>query len=421
MKMDQREVLHSDNSTYMFDNTSGIEGNHTSDRSSFWDSESLGKIAPVVLVMGAALIGNLVLLVSLLCKHQKRKRIDVFIASLAIADLSVALITMPSELVEAVFKQWVFGAFMCKLVLYLQAVTLSSTTFILTAMSIDSYQIIVKPLKSLSQRPNIKAKVAAAWAMAFLMSIPQVFIFVQVQDYDDSHKETVHYCNSAGYSAEWQRKMYFTCQTFCILVLPTGIMLYCYTEISKSIWKRGVRTTDNEVVAPINTTMTTPRMSVRSDVVSASRRKVIIMTLTIIIAYVLCLTPYFIICLVRIYSDYSLDLKNSLKVSQTVFMLRSALNPILYGLFRIRLPRTVSLFCSCFKQHHYNRGDAFSHKKIKKEKTNVKPQIIYFRRDRLKKKDSVLIAKYAAKEEINFKQWAKETVSYRPQRVAHST
>ena len=43
---------------------------------------------------------------------------------------------------EPHLKAWVLGPSMCKLVLYVQIVTLASTTFILTAMSVDRYLAI---------------------------------------------------------------------------------------------------------------------------------------------------------------------------------------------------------------------------------------------------------------------------------------
>ena len=307
--------------------------------------ESLNKIAPVLLVMIATLIGNLVLIVAIINKKsRRRKRVNVFIVNLAIADLTVAFITMTTELLEAMFRQWVLGALLCKLLLYFQVVTLSSTTFLLTGMSIDRYQILVRPLKSLRQRPTIKSKVVVAWIMAFVISIPQVFIFVQTEVYDESTNTTFYYCKSNGYTAEWQRKSYFTFQTFYILLLPAAIMLFCYTGIAMAIWNRGVKSDRSRFSSYVDYSGST-RMSIKRNVISSSKRKVVFMTLSVIMAYLVCLTPYFTICLIRIFSHYTMDLKAQLTVSQTIFMLHSALNPILYGLFTLRAAHITS-FCS---------------------------------------------------------------------------
>lgn len=306
--------------------------------------ESLNKIAPVLFVMIATLIGNLGLIVAIVNKKsRRRKRVNVFIVNLAVADLAVACITMTTELLEAMFKQWVLGALLCKLLLYFQVVTLSSTTFLLTGMSIDRYQILVRPLKSLRQRPKIKSKVVVAWIMAFVISIPQVFIFVQTEVYDEGTQKTFYYCKSNGYTAGWQRKFYFTFQTFYILLLPAGIMLFCYTGIAMAIWKRGGKDEHSRFSAYVDHSGST-RMSIKRNVISSSKRNVVFMTLSVIIAYLVCLTPYFIICLIRIFSHYALDLKAQLTVSQTIFMLHSALNPVLYGLFTLRAAHVSSFF-----------------------------------------------------------------------------
>lgn len=376
---------------------------------SFWNKDTFIQIAPMLLVMVTTIIGNTILIVSLMNKPtRRRKRVNVFIVNLALADLTVALITMTTELLQAVFRQWVLGAALCKLLLYSQVVTLSSTTFLLTGMSIDRYQVIVRPLQSLADRPKIKSKVAVAWVMAFVISIPQTLIFVQVEHYDERTNESKFYCKSAGYSAEWQRKFYFSFQTFYILLMPAGIMLFCYSAIVVAIWRRGGETTNTGVRS-----VTSPRMSMRKSTASGSRRKVVFMTLSVILAYIVCLTPYFIISLIRIYSHYSLDLKEALSISQTIFMLHSALNPILYGLFTLRAVHISSLFSCVINRQTHGKTKSNGHQR-KSRKTNfdkLRTGAIFFRR-RNSGETSVIIANHAAKEESSFKLRTRENGRY---------
>lgn len=380
---------------------------------SFWSSETLNKIAPVLFVMFATIIGNTVLIALLTNRRsRRRKRVNVFIVNLAIADLTVAFITMTTELLEAVFKQWVLGAFLCKFLLYFQVVTLSSTTFLLTGMSIDRYQVIVRPLKSLAQRPKIKAKVVIAWVMAFLFAVPQVFIFVQVKTYNEGKHTFMYHCKSSGYSAEWQRKFYFTFLTFYILLLPAGIMLFCYIAIARAIWNRGE---SNAVTSTCINRAGSPRMSIKKNVISASRRKVVFMTLSVIIAYIVCLTPYFIIGLIRIYSHYSLDLREASTVSRIIFMLHSALNPVLYGLFTLRAVHVSYFYTTCLRckdeRETRTRTNTGSYVPGLSRLARIRNGIVLFRR-RYNGETSVIIANHAAKEESSFKLRNRENGKY---------
>lgn len=54
----------------------------------------------------------------------------------------------------------------------IQIVTLASTTFILTAMSIDRYLVVYHPLSINKSRAS--KMIAVAWLLAFVVAVPQV-------------------------------------------------------------------------------------------------------------------------------------------------------------------------------------------------------------------------------------------------------
>ena len=152
---------------------------------------------------------------------------------------------MTTEVLFAAFREWVLGALLCKVTVYLQVVTLSSTTFLLTGMSIDRYQVIVRPLRSLAQRPNIKIKVIVAWIMAFVFAIPQVFIFLQEVSYNEEKGVYIKKCRSGGYSAQWQRKIlfHFHDMLYSSLTLRNNVLLLfknCHGDMeqrtSRKVW-----------------------------------------------------------------------------------------------------------------------------------------------------------------------------------------
>jgi len=93
----------------------------------------------------STLLGNVSLIIIIASRAELRhKRVSVFLLNLAVGDLMVCFVTMTTEILFVAFGQWVLGAVACKLIVYGQIVTLASTTFLLTAMSIDRYQVRIK-------------------------------------------------------------------------------------------------------------------------------------------------------------------------------------------------------------------------------------------------------------------------------------
>ena len=72
------------------------------------------------------------------------------------------------------------------------------------------------------------------------------------------------------------------------------------------------------------------------------------MTLSVIIAFLICWSPYFICSLVRIYSNYQIKLKEGLMVAEIMALVHSALNPILYGIFSTKYTKVFfRRVCRC--------------------------------------------------------------------------
>lgn len=73
---------------------------------------------------------------------------NIFIATLALADLQLCLFTMPMTLAGILTKYWPFGPeswFLCKLVQTVQAVTVFFSSFTIAVIAADRYQFIVRP------------------------------------------------------------------------------------------------------------------------------------------------------------------------------------------------------------------------------------------------------------------------------------
>ena len=348
-----------------------------------WPTEVVARVITIVVIMALTLLGNTSLIGGICCYASlRRKRVSIFLVNLAIADLMVCAVTMTTEIFFVAFGEWILGAVACKLVVYGQIVTLASTTFLLTAMSIDRYQVLVEPLKSLRGQPKVRRKVQVAWLLAFIFATPQLFIFVQTEE--KVSDRTVRACKSMGYSEEWQRKVYFSFLTGYILVIPMAIMSFCYLNIIRTVWMRaGGRDVDQPRVhfvtnrrearrsAAAESTVLSPLCDLKGSVrarqsavsfglpnrvISSSKRNVIKMTLSVILGFLVCWTPYFVVSLVRIFSHYRIRLTHVLSVCEIMAMAHSALNPLLYGIFSTRTLRLAAghLLCRFTRRRIHN-------------------------------------------------------------------
>src|SRR6218665_160526 len=149
--------------------------NHT-DR---WTPEGIQRLVTLSVLMVVTLIGNVTLIAVLASSTKYRtlnRRVNIFIVNLAAGDLTVCSFTMTSEVLFVVHeKSWVLGDAACRVILYVQIVTLARTTFILTAMSIDRYLVVSRPDRYAAAGGSRATKmIVVSWAMALIFAAPQV-------------------------------------------------------------------------------------------------------------------------------------------------------------------------------------------------------------------------------------------------------
>jgi len=268
-------------------------------------------------------------------------------------------------------------------------------------------QVLVHPLGSFTSNQRVWFKMLPCWLCALVFATPQLFIFVQVEEVhpgtgdDDSPLRSTLACKSAGYTAEWQRKAYFTFLTSYILVVPTIIMVYCYASIIRVIWLRSrtCRSPGEKCVSldrprihfvsahkaglaasaipgwrrdnPLRCSSHLRRAasfqpyhrthrgvadsSALSRLALSSKRTVVKMTMLVVVSFVVCWTPYFAVSLVRIYSEYAIELEEVLSISEIMALGHSAVNPLLYMIYSRRAVRTffwqIRRRVQCFTCH----------------------------------------------------------------------
>uniref|UniRef100_A0A3Q4HYX9 Si:dkey-178o16.4 n=1 Tax=Neolamprologus brichardi TaxID=32507 RepID=A0A3Q4HYX9_NEOBR len=307
-------------------------------------NESLAKveIALLSVIFVSAAFLNTSLLLVLWKQRKQMSRMRVFVFHLCLADLVVTFFQVCPQLLWDITDRFVGPDLVCRLVKYLQVLGMFSSTYMIVVMTVDRYQAICNPMVKFQRtRTRLNVPVCVAWGISLLGSLPQVFIFSQVEV-----TPGVFDC-WATFIQPWGLQTYITWTTLVIFVLPVITVVVCQVRICRAIQINIYQKTQQKG---------TMGLSSRASGVagmSKARVKTLKMTVVIVLAYIVCWAPFFTVQLWSAWDKQAPKESNSfglLPATFTILMLLASLNscanPCIYLLFSGQVPkRLVSLLC----------------------------------------------------------------------------
>nr|BAG66063.1 vasotocin type1 receptor [Protopterus annectens] len=309
--------------------------------------EELAKIEITVLavIFLVAVIGNISVLLALYKSKKKMSRMHLFIKHLSLADLVVAFFQVLPQLCWEVTYRFYGPDILCRIVKHLQVMGMFASTYMLVIMTVDRYIAICHPLKTL-QQPTKRSymMIITAWVGSFVLSTPQYFIFSLTEVKNGSD---VHDC-WANFIMPWGAKAYITWITFGIFIIPVIILTTCYGFICHSIW-RNIKCKTRQGMSEYalkNGLMPSCVSSVRT--ISRAKIRTVKMTFVIVVAYIVCWAPFFIVQMWSVWDDqFSWDESENTAVTVSALLasLNSCCNPWIYMFFSGHL---LQDFIQCF-------------------------------------------------------------------------
>ncbi|CAG2164076.1 unnamed protein product [Oppiella nova] len=163
---------------------------------------------------------------------------NMFILSLAIADLTVGLIVMPISSVYVLLGDWILGLVVCQLWLVIDYTASTASIFNLLILSLDRYWSIRSPLKYLCKRTKKRAlgMIGIVWMISVLWVIPIIGIerwHIWYTDGVRKHPDNV--CET-----EFNDSILFKLTTSAAnFFIPMILMVVIYYKIFCEIKRRG--------------------------------------------------------------------------------------------------------------------------------------------------------------------------------------
>ncbi|CAH2059717.1 unnamed protein product, partial [Iphiclides podalirius] len=208
-----------------------------------WDEPaSVASLAVLALIDVLVVAGNCLVIAAVLCSSKLRSVTNLFIVSLAVADLLVGLAVLPFSATREVFKIWIFGDVWCSVWLAVDVWMCTASILNLCAISLDRYVAVTRPVSypSIMSKKRAKALIAGLWVLSFVICFPPLVGWKDKKPEEAELKDgwspnppckwTCELTNDAGYV------VYSALGSFYI---PMFVMLFFYWRI----YKAAVRTT----------------------------------------------------------------------------------------------------------------------------------------------------------------------------------
>ncbi|XP_067415048.1 urotensin-2 receptor-like [Emydura macquarii macquarii] len=272
----------------------------------------LGTILTVMCLLG--MVGNVYTLVvaSRGMSGRSAGSLCVYVVNLALADL-LYLSTIPFVVCTYFAQDWFFGDVGCRLLLSLDLLTMHASIFTLTAMSLERYWAVTRPLRA-RQAGNSCRKLTslALWLLSLLLTVPMM-VMIQLRD-SGSHNKRI--CFPAWTPEAF--RVYLTVLFTTSILAPGLILGFLYFRLARAYWSS---------VAAMQ-----PGVTGR-----ALKQKLFPRIFSIIAAYWACFVPFWAWQLVKLYWTEGLGLSPTaqayLNFGVTCLTYgNSCINPFLYTL-----------------------------------------------------------------------------------------
>ncbi|XP_059175675.1 QRFP-like peptide receptor [Physella acuta] len=297
-----------------------------------------------ILVFLVGVLGNLLVIIVVLCVREMKTATNLCLMNLSVADLLVLIICQPSSLLEFFYEEiWLIGNVMCKLVNFLESFVTVASILIILMISLERFWAVYYPLKTHTSGSRSKAMItiAVVWVIAAVAASP-FLVMAHTETTPHVHKtDLVEVCVMPMVHL-WER-IYLVCSFVLIFVIPMLLLVFLYNMIIHKV---------------ISETMECKQMTESAKSQSQqNRRQLVIMLVGIIVLFFVCLLPFRILGLYQVFALSVLTPEcylNVINFCRLLVYINSAGNPIIYNIvstkFRRAFHKVLRLYCCCCKK-----------------------------------------------------------------------
>ncbi|XP_028445021.1 D(1) dopamine receptor [Perca flavescens] len=275
-------------------------------------------------------------------RHLRAKVTNIFIVSLALSDLLVAVLVMPWKAVVEVAGYWPFGGF-CKTWLACDIMCSTASILNLCLISVDRYWAISSPfLYERSMNKKVASvMIGVTWAVSLVISFVPVQLNWHRAEMGDPHGEDLTLLGVDGSCDSRLSRTYAISSSLISFYIPVAIMIVTYTRIYRiaQMQIRMISSLERAAEHAQSCRSDRSNQSHRELRVSIRKETKVLKTLSIIMGvFVCCWFPFFVLNCALPFCTGPEDQRGPYCVSEKTFDVfvwigwsNSSLNPVIYA------------------------------------------------------------------------------------------
>uniref|UniRef100_A0AAV2IVL7 G-protein coupled receptors family 1 profile domain-containing protein n=1 Tax=Knipowitschia caucasica TaxID=637954 RepID=A0AAV2IVL7_KNICA len=149
--------------------------NQSTRQSLLYSPQATAAIAiSITFMMVMTIVGNILVIIAVLTSRSLKGAQNLFLVSLAAADILVATLIIPFSLANELQGHWAFSSLWCEIYLALDVLFCTSSIVHLCAIALDRYLSISRPVSYGTKRTpkRIKAAIVIVWLISAVISFP---------------------------------------------------------------------------------------------------------------------------------------------------------------------------------------------------------------------------------------------------------
>lgn len=319
-----------------------------------------------VIVFCVGLCGNLLVCIVMIQQRRMRTVMNCFTLNLAISDLIIIVIYVPSQYAAYENNQnWPFGNVGCRITYSTVPVCVSASSATLLAISCERFRGIVFPFQPRLRLTTVRRIIIIIWIVSITTALPLMIIAGTI------HKGNNTFCDELWPNPDSSR-FYWIAMFLLQYVIPLMVMSVLYGAAGWKLQKRSRFLAHNSRGRAVSINYAAEVARQRQS------QKITKMLVALILIYSFCMLPQHVVYFWSMYGNLR-EWKYYLyvfRISNVFTMANSALNSIVYGTLQADFRKAYRLFflkCNCCLCREKERENSSQEKPYNKIAFKLKP------------------------------------------------